>query len=100
LLSIDTRKQYRLEVFKKDKMWNVVKPQYVVDCLEARDVLPLEPKYMYVTLNDKKEEFSKVMDEYGDDYTKYVNENSIKEVHNDSYHFISYYLSNFFCHII
>ncbi|KAG2236091.1 hypothetical protein INT48_006107 [Thamnidium elegans] len=71
---------FRLRVFKDKKMWDVVRAQYIVDCVELQDVLPLEPKYMFVTLDKTKKEFLKHMDEFGDSYTKYTDEDNVKEL--------------------
>ncbi|KAI9273429.1 ATP dependent DNA ligase domain-containing protein [Helicostylum pulchrum] len=71
---------FRLRVFKEKKMWDVIRAQYIVDCVELQDVLPLEPKYMFVTLDKTKKEFLKHMDEFGDSYTKYTDEDSVKEL--------------------
>lgn len=35
---------------------------------------------MFVTLDKTKKEFLKHMDEFGDSYTKYTDEDSVKEV--------------------
>lgn len=35
---------FRLRVFKEKKMWDVIRAQYIVDCVELQDALPLEPK--------------------------------------------------------
>ncbi|KAI9344740.1 ATP dependent DNA ligase domain-containing protein [Pilaira anomala] len=71
---------YRLRIFKEKKMWDVIRAQYIIDCVQLQDVLPLEPKYMYVTLDETKKEFLKHMDEYGDNYTKYTDEDGLKDL--------------------
>lgn len=40
---------------------------------------------MYVTLDETKKEFLKHMDEYGDNYTKYTDEDGLKDVNNMTY---------------
>jgi hypothetical protein len=37
-------------------------------------------RYMFMTLDKTREEFLKHMDEYGDHYTKYIDDDSMKEV--------------------
>lgn len=63
-------------------MWDVIRAQYILDCIQLQDILPLEPKYMFVTLDATRKEFLKHMDEYGDHYTKFIDEDSMKEVCN------------------
>lgn len=71
---------FRLQVFKKEKMWDVVRAQYILDCIRLQDIIPLEPKYMFIVLDSTRKEFLKHMDEYGDHYTKFVDEDNMKEV--------------------
>lgn len=96
---IGTRKHARLTVFKEQKLWNVIRPQYIIDSVAKKDVLPLEPMYMYVTLDFKKQEFLKVMDEYGDYFTKLLKEDVTKTVSNLETHYGASYSSSLFFYI-
>ncbi|KAI9322804.1 ATP dependent DNA ligase domain-containing protein [Dichotomocladium elegans] len=61
------------------KMHDVIIPQWLVDCVESQDMVPLSPKYMLYTTEKTKKAFEMEMDPWGDSYTQDATEKSLKE---------------------
>lgn len=76
----DKNQPYRLQVLHDNKKCDIRRAQWIVDCVAANDLLPLEPRYMYVTSDATRAEMLTRMDEYGDHYTKHVKEDQLKEI--------------------
>ncbi|ORX59718.1 ATP-dependent DNA ligase [Hesseltinella vesiculosa] len=59
---------------------DVIKPQWVLDCVEAKEILPLMPKYMLYTSSQTKGEFLTKMDKYNDSYTQDATQDSLEDI--------------------
>ncbi|KAI8981907.1 ATP dependent DNA ligase domain-containing protein [Mycotypha africana] len=61
---------------------DIVKPSYIIECIEKKRLLPLEPKHMLYISPRTKEEFSRTRDEYGDSYATKIREGELQEIMN------------------
>ncbi|RUS15634.1 hypothetical protein BC937DRAFT_92197 [Endogone sp. FLAS-F59071] len=59
---------------------DIIKPQWIFDCVENQDVIPLQPKYMLFTTDNTKEMFRKTIDRWGDSYTDELTDAGFREV--------------------
>ncbi|RHZ76968.1 hypothetical protein Glove_187g70 [Diversispora epigaea] len=75
--SINIRVNNSIKTGKHD----VVHPQWILDCVEKIQSIPLQPKYMLFTSEPTKQEFSVRMDEFGDSFTTPIEDiDSLKEI--------------------
>ncbi|CDH52455.1 dna ligase 4 [Lichtheimia corymbifera JMRC:FSU:9682] len=61
-------------------IYDVILPQWIVDCVEKQDLIPLQPKYMKYTTKRTEEAFSASIDKWGDSYMQDATEQSLREV--------------------
>ena len=66
---------------KADKDRDILHPNYILDSIEAKKLLPITPKYMYYTSPKTQLDFLKTMDAYGDYYNKKIGTKELLEVH-------------------
>jgi len=59
---------------------DIVRPSWLLDCVERSDIIPLLPKYMLFTTDKTKEQFGKSLDKFGDSYTDEVNDAGLHEL--------------------
>jgi BRCA1 C Terminus (BRCT) domain/DNA ligase IV len=54
---------------QEKKHVDIIKPQWLYDCLKTNKLLPLEPKYMWNTSRETEKLFANNFDRFGDSYT-------------------------------
>ncbi|CAH1758823.1 13142_t:CDS:10 [Entrophospora sp. SA101] len=76
----DTTSNLRIRNLIEREKYDIIKPQWVLDCIDVMEVIPLGPKYMLFTTQETAQEFLTRMDESGDSYTDPVNSETLKEI--------------------
>nr|CAG8456310.1 14201_t:CDS:10 [Entrophospora candida] len=76
----DTTSNIRIRNLIEREKYDIIKPQWVLDCIDVMEVIPLGPKYMLFTTQETAQEFLTRMDESGDSYTDPVNSETLKEI--------------------
>ncbi|KAL7321693.1 DNA ligase (ATP) [Mucor circinelloides] len=80
---------------KADEDCDILHPNYILDCIEAKKLLPIAPKYMYYTSPKTQQAFLEIMDAYGDYYNKKIGTKDLLEImdrmeidkdHSDTYY--------------
>lgn len=64
-----------------DKDRDILHPNYILDCIDAKKLLPIGPKYMFYTSPTTQEDFLQTMDIYGDYYNKKIKAKDLIEVY-------------------
>ncbi|KAG0180060.1 DNA ligase (ATP) [Apophysomyces sp. BC1034] len=59
---------------------DIILPQWIIDCDEKQDMVPLAPKYMLFATNKSEQLFRVKMDQWGDMYTQDTTEQTLGEV--------------------
>ncbi|KAJ3026431.1 UNVERIFIED_CONTAM: DNA ligase (ATP) [Siphonaria sp. JEL0065] len=54
----------------REGMFDIVKTMWILDSIEAKERLPLEPRYMLFTAKETRRNFKKVNDRFGDSYSR------------------------------
>ncbi|KAL9553688.1 hypothetical protein MBANPS3_003165 [Mucor bainieri] len=65
---------------KADEDRDILHPNYILDSIEAKKLLPIAPKYMYYTSPKTQQDFLKTMDAYGDYYSKKIGTKDLLEI--------------------
>ncbi|KAK4511264.1 uncharacterized protein ATC70_012479 [Mucor velutinosus] len=65
---------------KADEDCDILHPNYILDSIEAKKLLPITPKYMYYTSSRTQQDFLKTMDAYGDYYNKKIGTKDLLEI--------------------
>ncbi|XP_069746724.1 DNA ligase 4 [Narcine bancroftii] len=60
--------------------YDIVKADWLIDCLQKKDFIPWEPRYMIHMSPSTEEHFSQEYDVYGDSYCVDVDETGLQEV--------------------
>ncbi|KAF1799465.1 ATP dependent DNA ligase domain-containing protein [Mucor lusitanicus] len=63
-----------------DEGRDILHPNYILDSIEAKKLLPITPKYMYYTSPKTRQDFLKTMDIYGDYYNKKIGNKDLLEI--------------------
>lgn len=71
-----------------DKDRDILHPSYILDCINAKKLLPIGPKYMFYTSPKTQKDFLQTMDVYGDYYNKRIKAKDLIEVYLDTIHSI------------
>jgi len=66
----------------KEGMWDVVRPQWVIDCTSSSRLLSFAPKYMVFTTGGSQKKLAEIVDPDGDSYFENVDEDFLREVVN------------------
>lgn len=74
---LDSRVKSSIEA---DEGRDILHPNYILDSIEAKKLLPITPKYMYYTSPKTRQDFLKTMDIYGDYYNKKIGNKDLLEV--------------------
>ncbi|KAJ3134388.1 DNA ligase (ATP) [Physocladia obscura] len=64
----------------KEKLFDIVKAEWVLACIDSKERLPFEPRYMLFASNVTKKHFKKVNDKFGDSFTRDVTVDSLREL--------------------
>ncbi|EFR03192.1 DNA ligase 4 [Nannizzia gypsea CBS 118893] len=75
---IADRRTVKVASLQKSALENVIRPSWIFDCIEQNELdtgeddvlLPLEPRHMFFTKEDQKEEISKNVDRYDDSFAR------------------------------
>ncbi|KAF7730847.1 hypothetical protein EC973_001365 [Apophysomyces ossiformis] len=73
-------KNIRVNSIIKLKTKDIIQPQWVVDCDEKQDLVPLCPRYMLFTTERTDRLFRIKMDQWGDSYAHDTTEQNLREV--------------------
>lgn len=71
---------------KADEDRDILHPNYILECIEAKKLLPIAPKYMYYTSPKTQQAFLETMDAYGDYYNKKIGTKDLLEVQVECIH--------------
>ncbi|KAI8379658.1 uncharacterized protein BYT42DRAFT_569559 [Radiomyces spectabilis] len=74
------KKNVRVDSMIHFKKHDIIKPQWILDCVDQHDLVPLTPRYMFFITEKTQHDFLNRMDEYGDPYTVEATEKSLREV--------------------
>ncbi|OZJ05239.1 hypothetical protein BZG36_02293 [Bifiguratus adelaidae] len=79
VLAGDT-KQIRVKALISKREKDIIRPQWIVDCIQRQDILPLQPKYMVHTTLHTAIRFRTIIDESGDSYVDDITDSGILEL--------------------
>ncbi|KAK2865386.1 hypothetical protein FQN49_003633, partial [Arthroderma sp. PD_2] len=87
-LCIADRRTVKVASLQKTAKENVIRPCWVFDCVEQSErdnedggiILPLEPRHMFFTTEDQKEEINGNVDEYSDSFARNTTMVELKEI--------------------
>jgi DNA ligase-4 len=83
VIVVADREVVQVSVVKKKANKDIVKPQWILDCIENGRIMPFEPKRMlYVTSYSKEAIFAQI-DEYGDSYISNTTPSELSNVLKD-----------------
>ncbi|KAI8989544.1 hypothetical protein BDB01DRAFT_547497 [Pilobolus umbonatus] len=69
----------RVQILIRTGKYNIVLPQFVIDCIQEKDLIDISPKYMLFTTQETQKQLLNDFDMWGDSYTKTT---SAKELSN------------------
>lgn len=58
--------------------FDIIKPNWIVECTNENILLPLEPKFMLFSTSSTSNKFSESIDKFGDHFSRHVTPNSLK----------------------
>ncbi|KAL1919805.1 uncharacterized protein VTP21DRAFT_1736 [Calcarisporiella thermophila] len=80
LAIVDDPKYIRAQAIIQKNTHDIVKTQWLLDCITARELIPLKPKYMLHVTDKRQSEFRKQLDPWGDSYTEDLTVESLREI--------------------
>ena len=77
-LVIASRETPKTQTRMRKGDFDLVKPEYVLECVQYSTRLPFEPRFMFFATASTKKKMLETMDEFGDSYTESVDEASLR----------------------
>ena len=74
---------YETRNYIQKKLYNIVKVDWLLQCIEDNKLIKFTPNVMLATTNNLLNEFKLNYDRYGDSYTKKLNENELSKLLNE-----------------
>lgn len=73
---------FKLRAFQsqKEKKYTFIKPNYVINCINANKILPLSPLYLTVLPEGNAQFYRENFDRFGDSYTNYLDLRELDEL--------------------
>jgi hypothetical protein len=67
---------FKLRAFQtqKNKKYTFIRPNYIMNCINANKILPLSPLYLTVLAEGNAQFYRDNFDRFGDSYTNYLNQ--------------------------
>lgn len=67
---------FKLRAFQtqKNKKYTFIRPNYIINCINANKILPLSPLYLTVLPEGNAQFYRDNFDRFGDSYTNYLNQ--------------------------